>query len=171
MVVAMSNDRVDELEMKLDTLITKKDNLQQKTEWLEDQLRAANKEIEQLQQEVSALEDDTGLLKAAEKSEARKPTKRAIVLIRTLRKRALNSDGYESLDVQGALDVLRLDKSKRTLMYDTFETAVELVEDRDVLWYRNEPRSSEKNSRLILDLENGDVPPRVKGFNLHTADD
>lgn len=167
----MSSDRVDELEMKVDALITKKDNLEQKTEWLEDQLRAANKKIGQLQQEVSALEDDTGLLKAAEKSEARKPTKRAIVLIRTLRKRALNSDGYESLDAQAALDVLRLDDKKRTLMYDTFDRAVELVEDRDVLWYRNEPRSSEKNSRLILNLENGDVPPRVQGFNLHTDDD
>jgi hypothetical protein len=56
-------------------------------------------------------------------------------------------------------------------MYSTFEKAEGLVGDRDVLWYRNEPRHSDKNSRLIIDIREGDVPSVAEGHELRVGGD
>lgn len=167
----MSDGRLDALEAKVDALAKQKDRLKQQTEWLEDELRCANGEIAELREEVERLDDTNELLEQVGQADSGKPAQRAAVLIRTLRTRAEQSNGQASLDVTCALDVLRLDRDKRTLMYSTFEKAETLVGDRDICWYRNEPRHSDKNSRLILDMRDGDVPKVAEGHELRVGGD
>jgi len=50
--------------------------------------------------------------------------------------------------------------------YDVFEEAEELVQDTDVVWYQKEERSSKKDSRLIVNLDGGDLPAQVAGVDL-----
>lgn len=163
--------RLADLEGKLQAVINKNQHLEDQTEWLEEQLRQANDEIAELRSEVDRLSDTNEMLEQVGAADSGKPARRAAVLIRTLRTRANASDGRASLDVTGALDVLRLDRDKRTLMYSTFEKAEGLVGDREILWYRNEPRHSDKNSRLIIDIREGDVPSVAEGHELRVEGD
>lgn len=167
----MSDDRLDDLELRVDALAKKNEYLEQQNEWLEDELQDAQAKLNDLEQQLEAVQENTDLLQTVERAESRKPAERAAVLIRTLRRRARTSDGRASLDVAGALDVLRLDPDKRTLMYSTFQKAEDLVGDTDVVWYRQEPRHSDRNSRLILTLENGDVPEVANGHELRAEGD
>jgi len=169
----MSDERLNELELRMDALAKKNQHLEDQNEWLENELREAKDRLDELEQQVRGVKENTDLLQTVERAESRKPAERAAVLIRTLRRRARTSTGDDkaSLDVTGALDVLRLDPDKRTLMYSTFEKAEDLVGDTDVVWYRQEPRHSDRNSRLILTLENGDVPEVANGHELKVEGD
>lgn len=167
----MSDDRLGDLELRVDALAKKNEHLEQQNEWLEDELAETKARLDDLEQQLAAVQDNTDLLQTVERAESRKPAERAAVLIRTLRRRARTSDGRASLDVTGALDVLRLDPEKRTLMYSTFEKAEDLVGDTEIVWYRQEPRHSDRNSRLVLTLENGDVPAVANGHELRAQGD
>jgi chromosome segregation ATPase len=167
----MSDDRLQELENKLEAVVKKNDYLERQTEWLEEQLDERESEIVTLRQRVDALEESTELLEQIESNSAGKPTERAALLLQTLYQRAERGDGTASFDVEAALDVLRLDRDKRTLMYHTFERAEEMVGETDAVRYRKEGRTSEKNSRLILDLGRGELPQKAAGVELKTQSD
>lgn len=167
----MSEVDLEELKHKLDAVAKKNQYLERQTEWLEEQLDERESEIVTLRQRVDALEESTELLERVESNSAGKPTERAALLLQTLYQRAKRGDGSASLDVEAALDVLRLDRDKRTLMYHTFERAEEMAGDTDAVLYRKEGRTSEKNSRLILDLGRGELPQKAGGFELKTQSD
>ena len=167
----MSEGRLDDLERRLDAVVKKNQYLEKQTEWLEEQLGERESEIVTLRQRVDALEESTELLEQIESNSAGKPTERAALLLQTLYRRAEAGDGSASLDVEAALDVLRLGQDKRTLMYHTFERAEDMAGDSGVVRYRKESRTSEKNSRLILDLGRGELPEKAAGFELKTQSD
>lgn len=158
--------RLQALEAKVDALAKRNETLEQQTEWLEEQLKDARTEIGYLEDRLDEYEETAELLQSVERSSSRKPAERAAVLIRTLHDRAESNGDRASITARGALDVLRLDPGKRTLMYSTFERAVELVNDESVLWYREEPRSSDKKSRLVLDITGGEVRTAAEGHRL-----
>ncbi|MDR9380718.1 MAG: hypothetical protein RI560_03470 [Natronomonas sp.] len=165
----MSDDRFDALEARLDALSRRLEVAEEQNEWLEAQLHERDAKIDELREDLTAVDERTELMNKVQRFDAGKPTERAAVLIQTLRNRAIEGDDRAALDVQGALDVLRLDKSKRTLMYETFEKAEAMVDDPAVLTYKKENQHADKNSRLAINLTNGDVPKRAAGFDLHAG--
>ena len=166
----MSNDRLDELEAKLDAVVAKNGYLEERVAELEAQRQETESEVASLRQRIGTLEESTALLEQIESNDAGTPAERAALLVQTLYRRAQTTDGTASLDVEAALDVLRLDRDKRTLMYHTFERADAMI-DSDAVRYRQESRSSAKNSRLILDLSRGDVPKQAAGVELAAGGD
>jgi len=165
----MCDDRVAELEARLDALSRRLEVAEEQNEWLEAQLYERDERLDEVEQDLKAVDERTELMHKVQRFDAGKPTERAAVLIQTLRNRAIESDDRAALDVRGALDVLRLDKSKRTLMYETFEKAEQMVDDPAVLAYKKEHQHADKNSRLAINLTNGDVPKRAEGFELHAG--
>jgi len=132
--------------------------------------------VEELARRVEANEQRTSVHDRVQRASALKPAERAVVLIQTLYNNALakekrsSADGMPtaSMDVNSAVDCLG-GSVDRTLMYGetgVFKKAVDLVGDENVLYYQKEPRGAKKNSRLILDLEAGELPDKIEGFEI-----
>lgn len=161
-------DPLTELENKVNTLHQRIKVLEEGRD--EDQRRIAVLEEEnaELKGEVATLRDRTDLFDRVRRASALKPDERAAVMIQTLYNEAEASDGRATMDVGEGVKTLG-GEVDRTLMYGengAFERAVDLVDDEEVLWYKEESRSSQKNSRLIIDLNAGPLPETANGFDL-----
>lgn len=179
---AMTDDcqeRLEALEEAVDELTTQNTILENRLDGQQDQIEALEtaledereerrrleEEVEALRQEVSTIEDRTDLFERVNRGASLKPDERAAVILQTLYAKANRNGGSASIDVNGAVDALGGDVD-RTLMYSTFEKAEQLVDDTDIVEYKQEDRSSSKNSRLILRLENGEPPATVAGHEI-----
>lgn len=164
-------DRLVALENRLDAYERRLKQAEEELQEKDRVIAAKDERIDELDARVEALEDRTDLLDRVEKASALKPEERAAVLIQTLYAKAQRNDGKASIDASGAVDALGGEVS-RTLMYGesgVFQRAVDLVGDEDVLWYKKENRASNRNSRLLLDLDEGDLPDAVAGREITGA--
>lgn len=172
----MSDDvegRVAELENRLDAMSRRLDTVQEQNEWLEDELKDRDEEIQHLRRELDSVKNRTDLLDRVESASALKPDERAAVLIQTLYNEADATNGHASIDASQASKALggRVD---RTLMYGetgTFQKAVDAVGDDDVLKLVKEDRASDRNTRLVLNLEAGELPETVAGVEVKEGAD
>lgn len=168
----MSNDletRVIEAENRLEAYFTRLTKVEDQNEWLEKQLKQKEERINELESQLDTIQGRTDLLDRVEDATARKPEERAAILIQTLYNKAEASDGRASLDVGGAVDALG-GGVERTLMYGetgTFQKAVDLVDDENVLELKKEDRWAEKNTRLELDITDDNLPEKVAGVRVH----
>jgi len=155
-------DRLAGLEQRVEALSTRIGVLEEQNEWLEGELQNRDARIADLERRLDRYEELKDLLTRVEGNAANKPQRRAGVLIKTLYNEADASNGRASLDATQAQAALGGGVG-RTLMYSTFDTAVELVGDEDVVWVTQESRASKRNTRLEIDLSAGDVPETVAG--------
>lgn len=164
-------DRLVELENRVDALQTKAKTAEDRAQEAEARADAAEERVTELEREVAALRDQTDLLQQVKKASALKPAERAAVLIQTLATEAASSDGRASMDANAAVKALGGDADRTNMYgeYGVFAKAVDLVGDEDVLWFREENRASQQNSRLILDLNEGELPATVAGHEVSTA--
>ena len=158
-------DRLTDLEQRVEALSTRIGVLEEQNEWLEDELQNRNARIADLERRLDRYEELKELFTRMEGNAANKPQDRAGVLIKTLYNEADASNGRASVDATQAKKVLG-GGVDRTLMYSTFDTAVELVGDEDVVWVTEESRASNRNTRLEVDLSAGDVPETIAGVTI-----
>lgn len=167
----MSEDvsqRLQALENRLDAMSKRLNTTEEQNEWLEEELKQRDKRIDELERELQQVQTRTDLLDRVEEGSSLKPAERAAVLIQTLYNEAANTNGAASIDATGAVKALG-GGVNRTLMYGpngTFQKAVDLVDDESVLTMRKENRASEKNTRLELDINDGDLPDTVAGVEV-----
>ena len=157
--------RLADLEQRVEALSTRIGVLEEQNEWLENELKRRDERIADLERRVDRYEELHDLFARMEGNAANKPQRRAGVLIKTLYNEADASNGRASIDATQAQAALGGGVS-RPLMYPTFDTAVELVDDRDVVWVTEESRASNRNTRLEIDLSAGDVPEAVAGVTI-----
>lgn len=141
-------EQIDELDATIATKEERIDELERRVDELEEQL-AEQLDLQRHLTDATRLTVD----------------QRASVLIQTLvnEARARERRGEPPLaemDYNAALKALGGSLDRRQI-YDTFDRADRLV-DGDAIRYRNERRSAQKNSRLIADLESGDLPSSVE---------
>jgi predicted RNase H-like nuclease (RuvC/YqgF family) len=155
-------DRLADLEQRVEALSTRIGVLEEQNEWLEGELKRRDQRIADLERRLDRYDELNGLFARMEGNAANKPQRRAGVLIKTLYNEADASNGRASMDATQAQAALGGSVS-RPLMYPTFDTAVELVGARDVVWVTEESRASNRNTRLEIDLSAGAVPDTVAG--------
>lgn len=107
----------------------------------------------------------TDLLSLVENSDEITAKQRRIALIQHLKKaaekeRERGRDAKASLNKKEAEAALKYPDIDRTTFYDDLRKAPSLVGKKDVLWYES---NSGGESRMKLNLENGELPGNVVG--------
>lgn len=91
---------------------------------------------------------------------------RTAVVVETLRARAaVRNPPTHALDAGDIANVLQ-GTIHRPNVYPLMDAIAEEIGRPDVLWKETESRSSSKNTRLVLDLREGDVPDTVAGQHI-----
>lgn len=169
-------DRLDELEQRLESLQM---DVKQSGNLAKDAIQTANEALQQvddvqdnlsgdvreLEARFDDLADRTDLLKHVKQASALSRDEKAVVCLQTLVTEAQDGDGRAAMNAREAKKALG-GGVDRTLMYKILPHAADLVDDEDVVWWQTESRSSQQNSRLIIDLTNGDVPGSIEGYDL-----
>lgn len=152
-----------------------RDQYEEKLAARDERIAELEAELEHLRDEVDTVSDQTEVLQLGRKASALKPDERAAVVLQTLyneaRKRGdRNNDEPASAAMDAGEAVKTLGGSiHRTQVYGdhgVFQRAVDLVDDEDVCWVKKESRASSKNTRLIVDLEAGDLPTTAAGRSI-----
>jgi len=146
-ILARLDNRIDELEDRVET--------QQAT--IEHQQEA----IDRLERENEELRARTDLLSLVEDSEEMDGFQRSVTLLQHLQNKAQQEAGRgrsesAAVDHDKALEALHHPGVDRTTVYSDFQRAERLVGDTDVCRY-----DGGRPARLILNLENGDLPTDV----------
>lgn len=133
---------------------------------LEAEREECYRRIADLEDRVEKLETDDGLIHDVFRDAARGDrTAQAAVCIRALVKQARRSDPQKaSLDAGGIVDTLH-GEIHRSNTYDVMDAAERLV-DADSVYKQSEPRTSARNTRLVVDLDVDDVPAHAAGYEL-----
>jgi predicted RNase H-like nuclease (RuvC/YqgF family) len=150
--------RIESLEDELEDVREERDALRGEVEDL-------RQENEDLRAEIERLDARTDLLSLVENSDEMTAKQRRIALIQHLKKAAEKArergrDAKASMNKDKAEAVLKYPDIDRTTFYDDLRKAPRLVGKKDILWYDS---SSGGESRLKMNLENGDLPGDVVG--------
>lgn len=161
---------VDDFERMMRRIENELDELKEQVNSQQDRIDDLEVENERLRERWKRTEERTDLLQHVKQSSALAPEERAAILIQTLHNKAVASEqrgepAQSELDANQGVSALG-GSIDRTLMYSTFEKAVELVGDEAVLQYKKEDRGAAKNSRLLLNLEAGELPATVAGHEI-----
>lgn len=127
-------------------------------------------QLDDAQSEIKSLRDRTGLLQTVKNGSSMKIDERAAVLIQTLyneawkkkQSSANNAKPKASMDYNAASGALG-GSPDRSAIYRAMDKAEELVENEELCRKVEEDRGSDKNTRLVLNLEAGDVPTVIGG--------
>lgn len=147
----------------------------QKTTDSEDRIEELEQEVAELRHQLEEIRErdarEERLFGDIRKNMANKPEKRAATLIQALNNEAL-TDASIGGEARAEMDVSKARTALggsviRQVIYPTFERAVELIDDEDVLEYTKEDRGSDRNSRLRLNLEGDrELPEKVAGCTI-----
>ena len=118
--------------------------------------------VEQQAQTIEQLRNRTGLLENVKEGGSLPIEKRAAILIQVLHNNATDNEGKAALDYKAAEAALG-GSVNRSNIYRTMDKAEDLVDNSDLVWKVKEDKSSQKNTRLVMDLSAGDVPTTVAG--------
>jgi chromosome segregation ATPase len=173
-------DRVDALEAHLEDVGRKVDfaqdrvvTLRSQNRELRDRVDALEAENEDLRAEVEQLHEQTDLLELLRDVDGMTVEERAALCVQTLYHEAAREQEKDTKDAAtAAMDYKKAGgvfrgRLSRDQIYRTFERVAELVDDEDVIRYIRESRNSDKNSRLVLSLEKGDLPPTIAGHEIN----
>lgn len=153
-VAKQAMQRVNELEEELDERRTRDANLVE--------------QIQSLERELADLRERTQLLQAIQNAGALKKDQRVAVLLQTLYNKAKRHEREEGGAARATADINTYEDAlggdvEQTYFYRDASAAVEMVGDEGVLDFKQEAPGARKNSRLILDLEAGDLPAIIAG--------
>ncbi|SEW10584.1 hypothetical protein [Natrinema salifodinae] len=140
-----------------------------------DRVTTLEEENEQLRQRVVEFRDQVNKMnRAAEfyqdvarKTAAKRDRQAAIVLKHAARvtSGATGREEYDGNRIQDVLEAADVE-IHRTNTYDVMEKAEELVGDKNVCRFEKEPRSSSRNTRLIVKSPT-ELPESVAGVRIH----
>lgn len=152
----------DGFEARLDALSDRLGILEEQNEWLEEELQKRDARIDEAEERIAELERRSELLDRVLQHENSSRKKRAALLLQVLYNDAVSSNGEAAMDARSGWENLNRTVD-RTTVYDIFDEAVEAVGDPEVCYIQRESRSSAKNTRLVLEPEEGAVPAQVAG--------
>lgn len=161
----MSDDETPEWERRLDALSNRLSVVEEQNEWLENELKERDERLDTYEERIENLERRSKLLDRVLQHEDSSRKKRAALLLQVLYNDAMESNGSASMDARAGWENLNRTVD-RTTVYDIFDAAVEAVGDEDVCWVKRETKASKKNTRLILEPEEGALPEQVAGVPL-----
>ena len=157
--------RLEAHSKRIESLETELDDVREERDALHDEVEDLWQENENLRTEIERLDARTDLLSLVESSDEMTAKQRRITLIQHLKKaaeteRERGRDAKASLNKEQAEAALKYPDIDRTTFYDDLRKAPRLVGKTDILWYES---NSGGESRLKLNLENGDLPGGVVG--------
>lgn len=159
-------DTVERLSSELQGVIQIAQSAKSEVVELEEELAHERKRRKELEQQVEKLSQDNEFVNTVQQNGVSDNTRRAAICLQTLARRSRKGSGnHATMDANRCADTLN-GTIHRTTAYRIFEQAEELVGDSDVVWYQKEKRTASENSRLILDLDGGELPAQVAGFDL-----
>ena len=149
----------------IDALEDERDDARKERDALRGEVEEFQQENEDLRAEIERLDARTDLLSFVETSDEMTAKQRRIALIQHLKKaaekeRERGRDAKASMNKEEAEAALKYPDIDRTTFYDDLRKAPRLVGKKDVLWYKS---NSGGESRLKMNLENGDLPGDVVG--------
>lgn len=165
------SDRLEELEARLDAMSRRLEVVEEQNEWLEGELKDRDEQIERLEGRLDEYERRSDLLDRVAQSSASSRQEKAAVLLQVLHNDASSSSSNSaSMDARAGWDNLNRTVD-RTTVYDVFEDIVDAVDDEDVCYIKRESRSSKKNTRIVLNLDEGHVPSEMAGVPITEGGD
>ena len=153
---------IDDLEARI---ATQRHGLQRAHE----KINERDEVIDDLVQRMTDLEERTDLQSHTQNAGALKVEERAAVCIQTLvnkaqKRQQRGEKPAASMDYNGADDALGGTLDRRQLL-DALKRADTIVQG-DVVRFKKEKRSAQRNSRLIVDLTAGNLPREVAGVRI-----
>lgn len=160
---------IEQLEAKVEDLEGRVVTQRQGLTRANDIIRERGDVIDDLAQRVTDLEERTDLQSQTQNAGALKVEERAAICIQTLVNKAQKRQqrgerASASMDYNGADDALGGTLDRRQLL-DALKRADSII-DGDVVRFKKEKRSAQRNSRLIVDLEAGQLPREVAGVRI-----
>lgn len=157
--------RLEAHSKRIESLEDERDEVRKERDALRGEVEELRQENEDLRAEIERLDARTDLLSFVENSDEMTAKQRRIALIQHLKKaaekeRERGRDAKASMNKEEAEAALKYPDIDRTTFYDDLRKAPRLVGMNDVLWYES---NSGGESRLKLNLENGDLPGDVVG--------
>lgn len=165
--------------LTVETVARRLDALSTQTENLREGLREAREDRAELREEVESLRSEnaelrselerldarTDLLELVESADSMDADQRATTLVQHLqraaeRQRERGGLARASVNRKEAEAALHHPDVDRTTIYDDMRRAVRFVGNEDVLWYESDTGGE---SRLKLDLEDGELPSGITG--------
>ena len=140
------------------------DELEEELEAEREARRSLEAEVEDLRQRLADVEARDAIAETVVDASRLKVEERAAICIQTAVNEANQNGGAASMDYKQATAALGGGLDRRQLL-DALERAGSIV-DGDAVRFKKEPRSSNRNSRMVVDLEAGDLPRTVAGREL-----
>jgi len=136
-------------------------------DYVDDAQRSGDQRLEQLERTVEGMTDTMTLLKDVRQSNASRTEQRTAQCMITLENMAQRGrSNASSMDADGIINALGGSIS-RSFAYDMMRYIQEAVDDETVCWKETHPRNSQKNTRVVLNLDAGDLPQTYAGIDLH----
>jgi len=146
--------------------------LRQREKEKDERIDELETELEEARSEIQSLRERTGLLQTVKNGSSMKIDERAAVMVQTLYNEAwqkqqsnANNQPKASMDYNEATKALG-GSPDRSAIYRAMKKAEELVGDTAVCRKVKEGRSSDKNTRLVIDLDGGELPDVVAGQSI-----
>jgi predicted RNase H-like nuclease (RuvC/YqgF family) len=157
--------RLEAHSKRIESLEDEREDVRKEHDALRGEVEGLQQENKDLRAEIERLDARTDLLSLVENSDEMTAKQRRIALIQHLKKaaekeRERGRDAKASMNKEEAEAALKYPDIDRTTFYDDLRKAPRLIGMNDVLWYES---NSGGESRLKLNLENGDLPGDVVG--------
>ena len=139
-----------------------------RVERLENENAELREEMRRLRDRVRDMQDAADLYQSVSHKSAATRDRQAAKVLKIAVKRGSSptASTRQEFDAGRIQDVLN-DEIHRTNTYRVMERAAELVDDEDICWVKKEPRSSSKNTRLIVETDTDNLPKTVAGVRIH----
>lgn len=167
-------ERIDELEDEVAKLRSQLSGVSEVVGENDSDVEVLRREVASLRDEVDSLRSDLqdvrDLSKLIQPEESSKVTrsKRAAYALVTLYRKANAGNGVAALDADGVV-AANQGQIGESYAYKVMRQIPDLVEDDSVCWIIKEERNAADNTRVVLDLNNGDVPASTEGVRIHNG--
>lgn len=133
---------------------------------LREELEEERQKRRDLENDIETLLDVSDMLKNVQQNGSSDWDAYAAVILRSLGQDARKHDDLQAeMTARECWNLLQR-QPHRTNCLDILRRAADLVDDEDVANVVKEDRSSSKNSRLVIDLSEGELPGQVAGHDV-----
>lgn len=145
------------------------DDLEEEIEALRAENRELRDELDAARKRLVDVEERDAIADTVVNAKRLKVEERAAICLQTAANKAYKRKRrgeHPSAEIDyNAADTATGGVLDRRQLLDALERAAALV-DSNVARYKKEPRAAKKNSRLIVDLERGELPSQVAGMDI-----
>lgn len=154
----------DELEQRLDSVVNIAVGNDEEIEDLREEIRDLRLEVKHLREEMADVQDQTDMLKNVRKAAASSREEKVAIVLMNIREKA-SKNGVARMEPEDIINTLQ-NQVERTSTYGIMDAAERMVDDKDILYVDRYDRHDDRNTCLVMDRSEGDLPPQVAGFDL-----